>query len=316
MYVLCVGMYRSCSTWQYQVAVQLLELQDRVERLGFVDPEGFASHVDRGAGYAVLKWHDANEPMTRVLHEGRAVGLYSYRDLRDVVYSLMHKTGRSFAEVTEPGGLLDTCMVNHAHWSSQPGVLTQRYEDIVADPEAAVRDIAFHLRVRATKAQISDISSRSSADANRRRANAVRERLLASGVDPFRDPLAHDERSLIHHNHMRFGEIGGWKASASFEERCILAERCGEWLIETGYAADLEWTWSARALRIDLRRLRETVARLEEQMEEAARAPTRCEQAGRKGGLHWARRVRDVLRGRIRRRRLWPVESDDPGRMR
>src|SRR6476646_8231399 len=102
MDVFCVGMYRSGSTWQYDVVSQLLEKHRGVRRLGFVTGEEFADLRGQDAdSWRVLKAHDAHPAFAEALAAGQALAVYSFRDLRDVAYSLLHKFGDSFAEVIE-----------------------------------------------------------------------------------------------------------------------------------------------------------------------------------------------------------------------
>ena len=64
MYVICAGMYRSCSTWQYQIASHLIEQYLGGQRLGFVKGTEFAERCPRPSEPAVwhtLKSHD-NHP--------------------------------------------------------------------------------------------------------------------------------------------------------------------------------------------------------------------------------------------------------------
>src|SRR5439155_472456 len=78
---------------------------------------------------------------------GGAVALYAYRDLRDVAYSLVHLHGLPFETAHGTHRLLHACLSNDAFWRAQPNVLVQRYEGLIADPPAAVRQIANHLAV-------------------------------------------------------------------------------------------------------------------------------------------------------------------------
>ena len=94
MYVLCVGMYRACSTWQYEVIAHLLERHRGAYRLGYLTGEQFEDLDDREDttdDWRVLKSHEEHGRFARVLAEGRAIAVYAHRDVRDVAFSLMHK---------------------------------------------------------------------------------------------------------------------------------------------------------------------------------------------------------------------------------
>src|SRR5258708_15956495 len=105
MYVICGGMPRSCSTWQYNVAAHLVERSRAGRRIGFL-PRGadFVAHElsePDSTSWRVFKTHGADPTFSDALANGRALGLYSYRDLRDVAFSLAHQLGQTFEEEVE-----------------------------------------------------------------------------------------------------------------------------------------------------------------------------------------------------------------------
>jgi FkbM family methyltransferase len=250
MLVLCVGMYRACSTWQYGVVGQLLERFRGGRRLGFIDGSRFATEVEPGldpADRAVLKAHDAHESFTRVLTEGRALAIYSHRDLRDVALSWMHKVGASFEEILDRG-FFELCLANDRFWRSQPGVLLQSYEDLIADPVRGVFEIAGHLGIEITPEEAREIADSLSLEANRKRTIELAERLKELGVGlASTDQDRYDRETLLHWNHVREGRAGAWEAQATLEQKATLARVCGPWLVERGYEPDLAWSappWS------------------------------------------------------------------------
>src|SRR5687767_13718029 len=108
MDVFCVGMFRSGSTWQYDVASHLLERHRGAERLGHLTPEHCTPSADDR--WRVLKGHQLHDQYTAARSGRGALALYSYRDLRDVCYSLMHKFRAPFVEVVERRRLLHRCL--------------------------------------------------------------------------------------------------------------------------------------------------------------------------------------------------------------
>jgi len=90
-------MYRSGSTWQYNIASRLVEQHRGGYRLGFFTPANFIEKglpqrvVQTDQNCLILKVHDRDKCFASLLADGCARALYSYRDLRDVAYSLMHK---------------------------------------------------------------------------------------------------------------------------------------------------------------------------------------------------------------------------------
>jgi hypothetical protein len=245
MDVLCVGMYRAGSTWQYDVAAHLVERHRGGLRVGFVPGDVYA--LPAGDGWRALKSHDAHRAFAAALRSGRAVALYCYRDLRDVAFSLAHKFGGTFEEIVGRQGWLARCLDNDAFWVRQPRTLCQRYEEMMADPVAAVGEIAAHLDIDLGDGEAEVLAEAYSLAANRGRAEELARRLRAAGVD-LDDPanaVRWDGETLLHWNHIRQGRIGGWRDEATPRQLKALARLCGDWLIERGYEADLAWAGGA-----------------------------------------------------------------------
>src|SRR5262249_45116731 len=142
MDVLCVGAYRAGSTWQYNVAASLIERHRGGGRLGFVQGDDYAAAEHP---WRALKSHDGHDAFASGRGGGTALALYASRALRDVAFSLAPLHGLPFETVHDVHRLLHTCLRNDDFWRAQPGVLVQRYEELIADPPAAVRQIAGHL---------------------------------------------------------------------------------------------------------------------------------------------------------------------------
>ncbi len=274
MYVLCAGMYRACSTWQYEVIAHLLERHRKGQRLGYLTGEEFAVQDQRtGAnpGWGVLKSHEGHESFSRAIASGRAITIYAHRDIRDVVFSLMHKRGVTFEQLVRQG-MIHQVLVNDRFWSHQPNVLTQRYESLVKDPVGGVLEIARHLKIEISQAEANEIATEYSFQTNRRRTLDLVDRLRAQGVD-LNDPnnlQYYDQRTLLHWNHLREGRPGNWREQATSRQRAILARLCDPWLVEHGYEPD------TRDLLTEKVRFRDTVQREFELVRAWAACSLRC----------------------------------------
>ncbi|WP_422930793.1 sulfotransferase domain-containing protein [Singulisphaera sp. PoT] len=239
MYVLCAGMYRACSTWQYEVIAHLLERHRQGQRLGYLTGEEFVAQDQRTSSqprWSVLKSHEGHDGFAKAVKSGRAIAIYAHRDVRDVVFSLMHKRGVTFEQLVNQG-MIHQVLVNDRFWSRQPNVLTQRYESLVADPVGGVIEIAAHLKIEITRAEASEIAAEYSFQTNRKRTLDLVDRLKAQGVD-LNDPSNlqyYDQRTLLHWNHLREGRPGNWREQATSSQRATLARLCDAWLIEHGY---------------------------------------------------------------------------------
>ncbi len=242
MYVLCVGMYRACSTWQYDVVAHLLERHRGGRRLGYLTGEQFAQLDDRepdDGSWKVLKSHEEHGRFARALDEGRALAIHAHRDIRDVVFSLMHKRNLDFLTIVRQG-MIHQVLANDRFWSARPRMIEQRYDRLIAEPEAGIVELAGHLGVDLAPGEAAEVAAEYSFQANRRRAAELGRRLARGGLD-LNDPSiaqAHDGQTLLHWNHMREGRVGDWLGRATPRQRMVLARICGPWLAEHGYEAD------------------------------------------------------------------------------
>lgn len=243
MHIFCSGMYRACSTWQYEVVGHLLDhhVGQPVTRLGYMDGSDYGEWVRRNraaaSGWVVLKSHDRHPAFKRALARGEALAVYAYRDLRDVVDSMRHKMGLSFDRLVDQG-LVHRILSNDRFWTSRGRVVVQRYEEIVREPERAVAELASHLGFSLECGEARAIAAEFSLEANRRRTEAMRDRLVAIGLD-LSDP-AHQQRydpsTLLHWNHLRMGQTGGWRETLGPAELALIDRMGGRsWLARRGY---------------------------------------------------------------------------------
>jgi hypothetical protein len=239
-------MPRSASTWQYQVVCHLLEQFRDGIRGGFLErPEDFARLAEQTAGRApwvILKTHNGFPPYAEALRDGRAFAVYSYRDIRDVAFSLTHKLHLPFNALFEKH-LLAQCIKDHEFWTSLPNVLSQRYETIVEAPADCVLEIAEFLGLRLSRVEAEKLAAAYSLEANRARARRLEQQLQAQGValDDPRNAVQHDEHSQLHWNHIRTGRVGGWRDEATPRQIALLAAMCNRWLIDNEYEPDDNW---------------------------------------------------------------------------
>lgn len=243
--VICAGMYRACSTWQYEVVGHLVEHKLEGQRLGYVRSESYAGidrpateRTNRGARipWRVLKSHEGSRAFSRALESGRAVAVYVYRDLREVIFSLIHKRGTTFRQLLRQG-MIHQILANDRFWTSQPRVLVQRYEDLVADPTTGVVQLARHLGLAVARREAAEIALEYSLASNRSRIEHLRRRLLAAGVD-LDDPAnlqICDPTTLLHWNHLRPARAGSWEAEATPAQRDLIRSLCDRWLLGHDY---------------------------------------------------------------------------------
>src|SRR5262245_23834258 len=167
MFAICAGMLRSGSTFQYQIVSHLVETIHGGKRLGFMGLDCVSEIRQEVLDYRwrVIKVHEPHAFFSGLLDEGRAKCFYTYRDVRDVMYSLMHRLGLGFDEIFRHAAL--AAGPNDEFWRSQPHTLVQRYEELVGDSTAAIRSIAEHLGIALSEPDAANLASLYSIEANR-----------------------------------------------------------------------------------------------------------------------------------------------------
>ncbi len=186
-------MYRACSTWQYEVVAHLLETHRAGQRLGYLLPADYlrSSQDEAGnrgnpgepaRGWTVFKSHDAARCFARSVENGRAVVVYAYRDVRDVVFSLMHKRRLSFEALLRQG-MIHQVLANDRFWTRRPGIIVQRYDRILADPVGSVRELAGFLGITPAAGEAERIADEYSLASNKARTEALKRQLEQKGVD-------------------------------------------------------------------------------------------------------------------------------------
>jgi hypothetical protein len=246
--VICAGMYRACSTWQYEVAAHLVEQYQGGLRLGYLasgeytallrqDHQKAMASLAKRKDWRVIKAHEGERSMASELAAGRACALYAHRDVRDVVFSLMHKRGKTFEQILRQG-MIHQILANDRFWMARPHVLVQRYEDLLTHPSAGVQELASHLGFALAPGEAERIADHYSQESNRARTEALRQRLEQAGVDLKNagNTQICDPSSLLHWNHMRQQGAGSWQASATPRQSAILHRLCGRWLKARGYS--------------------------------------------------------------------------------
>jgi hypothetical protein len=121
----------------------------------------------------------------------------------------------------------------------------------MTDPAADVRGIAAHLDVPLGPGEAEAIAGRYSLEANKQRTEAIAEGFRRRGLDltDSRNATLSDADTQLHWNHIRKGEVGGWRAQARPDDIPLLAAECGGWVVANGYETDPLWAAAAREAR-------------------------------------------------------------------
>jgi len=262
VWIFCCGMQRSGSTLQFQIAADLVENAGLGKRVEWIKSDEFPEIREKHAEYTkwkVFKNHVLTDEMRTEFDCRHAMGVYVFRDLRDVIVSAMKKYSMSFNELWD-SDFLGECLTQFDRWTSLPSVLVSKYEDVVVDLPAEVERIAFHLGIKPEADELRRIAAEYAMEKQKQRIQQARQRGgLKQGVA---DGSQYDPYSNLHSNHIQSGAIDEWKNHLSLHQVALIEDRARDWLVAHGYtlsstASQRQWhrLWDKISPRSQLRRL-------------------------------------------------------------
>jgi hypothetical protein len=259
MLVLCNGMLRSGSTLQYNVVCNLVEAAGvGVARGGVEHAGGEVPDLHRVASTSMMDVYKSHTMLAGVLEwvtrgaEGIRIS-YIYRDIRDVAVSLIEKEGPGDERILGKLGDALTVYDELRTVRDSPHVLWQRYEDVVADRDAATREAADFLGLDIPPAIFDQIVEDSSIESARRVMGHMRRvvetqigTVAPDEVRRIRRGMRHgtyiavDPMTLIHWNHVsrHGGASGVWRTELPAPLLEAIMERHADWLADAGYPLD------------------------------------------------------------------------------
>jgi hypothetical protein len=242
MWVFCCGMYRSASTLQFQITSRLVKDAGLGEQIGWIDAMRFDTVRDRHADtpkLKVIKVHTCTEPIAAEFLQGNALGIYTFRDIRDVFVSSMKQRDKSFDYVWQ-AEFIEQCLENYKQWTQLPNVLISRYETIMQDLSHEVDRIANHLGISLEPSQAQSIAADYSIEIQQARIQQFTHSLLQKTLAPndHREIVDyHDEETLLHMNHINSAQVGHWRNDLSMQEAAQICDRVEQWCAENAYSA-------------------------------------------------------------------------------
>jgi len=235
MWIFCCGMQRSGSTLQFQLTARLVEVAGWGRRVEWAKPERFGKLRRQFANdpcWKVFKIHVCTDQMAKEFQRGNAMGVYTFRDLRDVIVSTMRKYELSFDKLMG-GNFLDNCLEQYRRWTALPRVLTSKYEDMIANLPREVERIAGHLGVALSAETYQQIAAEHTLAQQKERIEAsIKKGELREGVVKG---MFYDPNTNLHTNHIHEGAVGGWKEVLSPGQAQCLEDKTADWLVAHGY---------------------------------------------------------------------------------
>ena len=235
MWIFCCGMQRSGSTLQFQITSRLVEDAGLGKRVEWTKPDRFNKLRKKYAtdeGWKVFKNHNCTEKMEKEFRRQNAMGVYSYRDLRDVYVSTMRKNNVTFEQLWQVK-FLEQCLRQYQQWTALPQVLTSKYETMMIDLPGEVARIAAHLGIAVDLEKCRQIAVEHDIEHQKERIEDAKRagRLKHGYANAYFDPDTN-----LHTNHIYSGAVGGWQGVLTEEQVGKIEALAGDWLVARGYA--------------------------------------------------------------------------------
>lgn len=263
MIILCNGMIRSGSTFQYNIIRDLL-IKNKLnyKSLGFLNKEAiendfntFKKNAEEPNMFYLIKTHN----YTGLNSLDNVFVIYSFRNLLDVAASIKRKFGKDKKDLFLA---LENIMNDYYGIITSKRILTQAYSNLLDSPNACVKEIVNFLNFNTTDKIVNEIVEANKVEniAIRQNKNQFLKRLKELLLNTFVSLkgiktiliflfgrkivnkikfflLPHDKESLLHLNHVskNLGKNGLWIEILEEQEINEIKKRFNDWMIKNNY---------------------------------------------------------------------------------
>ena len=246
MMIFCTGMARSGSVWSYNVC-RLIISENRNGPAPLIvgainggrNADKFISeHPEALQRDCLLKFHDPKELALEMISSNSVKNIFTYRDPRDCLCSLMPFEGRSFDDamyfVNSNLEVYDFCF-------EYSDTLFIQFEKMMSSPVSQIARIAQHLERPLLKPALERISKETSLE----NARKIIRGLVGKNTDQIMEFVGPtgvtrlvDRTTLLNTGHASSSSTGRWLKELSPEQQRKAICAFKPWLIKLGYETE------------------------------------------------------------------------------
>lgn len=262
MLVLCVGLNRSGSTLQYNIARGMICNKFDGNDFGYLNDKRHIYNIVSSLGdykkldHAIIKTHNYYSfyEDDSLANRSKMNFLCTFRDLRDVTLSIMRHHNLTFETVIKREVLQKEIEKYYKFKELRP-LLMQNHSDLLDNLPKAITDIAQFFKIHLSETEVLSLTKEYSLTNQKKQikkyTSTIRCRLINSINSLFikLNPTSRRPSGLItnvnkltwmHYNHIA-ERTTNWQSQLSASEKHALKPILSDWLIDAGFEKDDSW---------------------------------------------------------------------------
>ncbi len=224
--VIVCGIHRSGSTLLFNIINEVLRENRKVVDTYFDEEIKYKEILANERSIVVKKNHTYLPLVAKRIRQGKTIGFFTHRDIRDVVVSLMQLGWINSVEDWIANYKIKSIENNAILYASTPNMHVIHYNRLVHAKPDVVKEVADILNVELTEPAIEHICQETSIKNMRKKHESI----------PSHNQYRYNNQMM--NNHIADRETDKWKQYLTGEEVCRLTKHCKGYLDFFGYNSE------------------------------------------------------------------------------
>lgn len=221
--IIVCGMQRSGSTLLFNIIIEILKEKDNDVDTFFDEEIKYKNLLANERSSIVKKNHTYLTLVANRIKEGKSIGFFTHRDIRDVIVSSIQKGWLNNIDEWISNLRIKYMINNSILYAKTPNMHIFSYEQLMNSKIEVILEVAKILEVPLTEDAIERIENNTSIKRTKKKLQSIPEGVKLEFADQ------------LHKNHIADGQSGKWRMHLSKEEANRLTDYCSEYLHYFGY---------------------------------------------------------------------------------